>query len=59
MVIESFTDKGAGLSVIEAAIVASRRSQKAILIGQGGTKIKELGILARERLEEVRALPYE
>jgi hypothetical protein len=53
VVIESFTDKDDGLSVIEADIVASRRSQKAILIGQGGSKIKELGIMARERLEKV------
>lgn len=47
------TGSSAGLSVIEASIVASRQSQKSILIGEGGSKIKALGIMARKRLEEV------
>lgn len=52
--IDSFTDKSDGLSVIEAGVVVARRSHKAILIGQGGAKIKELGIMAREKVEQVR-----
>lgn len=31
----------------------SKDSQKAILIGKGGAKLKELGTMAREKLEKV------
>ena len=31
----------------------SKDSQKAILIGKGGSKLKELGSMAREKLEKV------
>jgi hypothetical protein len=43
-------------SVIEAAVIVGRDSQKAIVIGKGGAKIKELGIMARTKLEEVSLL---
>jgi GTPase Era involved in 16S rRNA processing len=52
--IDAFTEKSPTLSVIEAGIVVARRSQKAILIGKDGAKVKELGILARRKLEQVR-----
>jgi GTPase Era involved in 16S rRNA processing len=52
--IDAFTEKSPTLSVIEAGIVVARRSQKAILIGKDGAKVKELGILARGKLEQVR-----
>lgn len=51
VVIDSFKDKTPTLSVIEACIVVSKESQKAILIGRGGLKLKELGIAARSKLE--------
>ena len=54
VVVDSFKDKSPGLSVIEIGIVVSRSSQKLIIVGKGGLKLKELGIAARERLEEVR-----
>lgn len=38
--------------VIEALIVVDKPSQKAIVIGKDGSRIKELGIKAREALEE-------
>ena len=58
MVIDAFDDKpSGGLSVIDAGIIVSRDSQKAILIGRAGVKLKELGTLAREKLEQVRILP--
>ena len=44
-------DDTAALTVIEATVIASRESQKAILIGKGGSKLKELGTAARTRLE--------
>ena len=50
--IESFKDKSPTLSVIEAVIWASKDTQKAILIGKNGNKLKELGTAARGKLEE-------
>ena len=50
--IASFIDRTASLSAIEAEIVVDKDSQKAILIGKGGGKLKELGIQARLKLEE-------
>ena len=47
-----FKDKSPSLSVIEANIWASKESQKAILIGRNGRKLKELGSAARGKLEE-------
>lgn len=52
VVIDNFQDKSSGLSVIDAAVVVSRDSQKAIVIGKGGEKIKEVGSKARVKLEE-------
>ena len=37
--------------LVRAAIVASRRSHKPILVGAGGSRIKNLGQMARESLE--------
>lgn len=51
--IDSFVDKSPRLSVIEATIVVNRESQKGIIIGKGGVKLKELGSQARAKLEEV------
>jgi GTP-binding protein Era len=50
--IDSFKDKSEDLSVIEATILVSRDSQKAIVIGKGGEALKALGVAARARLEE-------
>ncbi len=41
------------LSVIEASIIVSRDSQKLIVIGKGGNKLKEVGTKARAKMEEV------
>lgn len=38
--------------------MVSRQSQKAIVIGKGGAQLKELGILAREKLEPVNVLEH-
>lgn len=37
---------------IQADIIVQRESQKAILLGENGKKIKELGIMARKEIEE-------
>lgn len=49
--VEKFQDKSKA-AVIEALIVVEKPSQKAIVIGKDGTRIKALGIKAREALEE-------
>jgi GTPase len=50
-VIQSFEEKPT-LTVIKADIVVSQESQKIILIGKGGSKIKQLGINARLAMEK-------
>ena len=39
-------------SVIKAEIIVSRETQKIILIGKGGSLIKQLGISSRKAIEE-------
>jgi hypothetical protein len=51
VLIEGFTDKSERLTVVEANIVVSRSSHKSILIGKGGVALKELGTVARLKLE--------
>jgi len=41
------------LTKIQADIVVNRETQKAIIIGQGGKMIKEIGSLARKDIEEL------
>jgi GTP-binding protein Era len=45
--IESWTEKSPGELAIGAVIVVERESQKAIVVGRGGSRIRELGIAAR------------
>lgn len=45
-------EKEEALVSIKASIIVSQRSHKAIVIGKGGTKIKELGKSSRESLEK-------
>lgn len=54
VIIDQFEDKpSGGLSAIDARIVVNRRTQKAIIIGTKGSKLKELGTQARLELEKV------
>ena len=46
--IETWTQRAAGELAIGAVIVVERPSQKAIVVGRGGARIKELGIAARQ-----------
>lgn len=52
VIVDTFKDKSPELSVIECSIVVNRDSQRLILIGKGGLKMKSLGIAAREKLEQ-------
>ncbi|MBC8208399.1 MAG: GTPase Era [Desulfobulbaceae bacterium] len=52
--IESFKeDEARGLITIHAAIVLERDSQKGIVIGKGGKKLKQIGTAARVDIEEM------
>lgn len=46
------TKKGEDLARISANIYVMRESQKAIIIGKGGSSIKKLGTLARQSIEK-------
>lgn len=51
-VIEEFTERpDKSLLVVRAAIHVERASQKPIVIGKGGTRLKQIGQAARRRLE--------
>jgi len=49
--IEDFDESVAGLVRIRANLVVERRSQKGMVIGQGGAMIKRIGIRARRSIE--------
>lgn len=51
VLVNSFKEKPL-LTKIQADIVVNRETQKAIIIGQGGKMIKEIGSLARKDIEE-------
>jgi len=51
VVVEEFKEREAGVVFIRAAINVERDSQKGILIGKGGNKLKEIGKQARMDLE--------
>ncbi len=49
--IQAFEEKTT-LNVIKADIIVSRETQKMILLGKGGSMIKQLGINSRKVIEE-------
>lgn len=51
--IEGFDESIAGLVRIRANLVVERHSQKGMVIGQGGSMIKRIGIRARRSIEEL------
>jgi GTP-binding protein Era len=53
VVIEEFKEQEAGMIMIRAAINVEKESQKGILIGKGGKKLKEIGSQARMDIEEL------
>ncbi|MDH6602890.1 GTP-binding protein Era [Bacilli bacterium PM5-9] len=51
--IDKVKKKNNGSILINATIIVERNSQKGIIIGKNGSKLKEVGILAREELEQI------
>lgn len=51
VIIQSFEEKPT-LNVIKADIIVSRETQKMILLGKGGSMIKQLGINSRKAMED-------
>jgi GTP-binding protein Era len=51
VMIQSFEEKPT-LNVIKAEIIVTRETQKIIIIGKGGSMIKQLGINSRKAIEE-------
>jgi GTP-binding protein Era len=57
VVVERFEERPGGDVAIGAIIAVERESQKAIVVGKGGQRIKQLGIAAREAVGELFACP--
>jgi GTP-binding protein Era len=51
VMIQTYEEKP-NIHVIKADIIVTRETQKVILIGKGGSLIKQLGIGARKKIEE-------
>lgn len=50
--IEEFKERETGKDFIRASVIVERETQKAIIIGDSGNKIKKLGELSRKAIEE-------
>jgi len=51
--LDAYEDRGDNLAYIMATLFVERESQKGIVIGKKGTKIKEIGQTARKEIEEM------
>jgi GTP-binding protein Era len=53
VVVEEFKEREDGMTLIRAAINVEKDSQKGILIGKGGKKLKEIGSQSRREIEQL------
>jgi GTP-binding protein Era len=51
--VDEFTDRSESLAYISATLIVDRESHKSIVIGKGGSMLKEIGSLARQEIEEM------
>ncbi len=51
--VDEFTERSADLTYISATIYVERDSQKGIVLGENGSKIKQIGQAARPEIEEL------
>ena len=49
--IDEYKERDGNLDYIRATLLVERESQKAIVIGQGGRQLKQIGVLARKEIE--------
>ena len=49
----AFDEREPEITRIEAQLLVEKKSQKGMVIGKGGAKVREIGIAARKRLEEL------
>ena len=49
--VDEFTERSENLAYIAATLIVDRESHKSIVIGKGGTMLKEIGSLARQEIE--------
>ncbi len=57
VVIDAFKEQPGRKDLIQATVWVERQSQKPIVVGQGGRKIKAIGIAARREIEEFLGRP--
>ncbi len=57
VVIDEFREQKGRKDLIKARIVVEKSSQKAIIIGKGGSALKKVGQLARQEIEEFLGRP--
>ena len=50
---EAWAEQPDGSARIDCTIYVSRPSQKAIIIGRGGSRLREVGTTAREQIEQL------
>ena len=55
--IDEFKERESGKDYIRATVIVERDTQKAIIIGEGGLKIKKLGEYSRKSIEEFLGRP--
>ncbi len=55
--IEEFKERESGKDYISASVIVERESQKAIIIGESGAKIKKLGEYSRRAIEDFLGRP--
>ena len=49
--IDEYKERDGNLDYIRATLLVERESQKAIVIGQGGRQLKQIGVVARKEIE--------
>jgi GTPase len=57
VLVETWTDRPAGDTVIDALIVVERESQKAIVVGKGGAMIRDVGMAGRQEIAKFLGRP--
>ena len=57
VVVRRMAETEAGIVEIDAEIFVNKKSQKPILIGKGGRRLKEIGTLARKEIEALLGKP--